>query len=98
MTKNKDKIKKRDEELPGYPSNPPSEDIYSKYDEEKNIDIENPFEPIEPTERATDEFTEDLALGDLDVPGSELDDDMEEIGNEDEENNYYSLGGDENDL
>ena len=31
---------------------------------------------------------------DLDVPGSELDDDNEKIGEEDEENNYYSLGGD----
>lgn len=31
---------------------------------------------------------------DLDVPGAELDDDMEELGSEDEENNYYSLGGD----
>jgi len=31
----------------------------------------------------------------LDVPGAELDDDSEEIGEEDEENNYYSLGGDE---
>lgn len=31
---------------------------------------------------------------DLDIPGSELDDNAEEIGEEDEENNYYSLGGD----
>ncbi len=31
---------------------------------------------------------------DLDVPGSELDDDSEDLGEEDEENNYYSLGGD----
>jgi len=31
---------------------------------------------------------------DLDVPGSEDDDTNEEIGEEDEENNYYSLGGD----
>jgi len=30
----------------------------------------------------------------LDVPGSELDDKEEQIGEEDEENNYYSLGGD----
>jgi hypothetical protein len=29
---------------------------------------------------------------DLDVPGSEVDDDNEAIGEEDEENNYYSLG------
>jgi hypothetical protein len=36
---------------------------------------------------------------DLDIPGAELDDDMEEIGSEDEENNSYSLGGDNhNDL
>ena len=36
---------------------------------------------------------------DLDVPGSSQDDDMENIGSEDEENNYYSLGGDaHNDL
>jgi hypothetical protein len=37
--------------------------------------------------------TEDLNT-DLDIPGSELDDDNEKIGEEDEENNYYSLGGD----
>ncbi len=30
----------------------------------------------------------------LDVPGSELDDANEAIGEEDEENNSYSLGGD----
>lgn len=31
---------------------------------------------------------------DLDIPGSELDDEQEAVGSEDEENNYYSLGGD----
>jgi hypothetical protein len=31
---------------------------------------------------------------DLDIPGTELDDENEKTGNEDEENNYYSLGGD----
>ena len=35
----------------------------------------------------------------LDVPGADLDDADEEIGEEDEENNYYSIGGDDhNDL
>ena len=34
---------------------------------------------------------------DLDVPGDELDDLNESIGEEDEENNYYSLGSDSND-
>jgi hypothetical protein len=37
--------------------------------------------------------TEDLE-NDLDVPGSDLDDENEALGEEDEENNYYSLGGD----
>jgi hypothetical protein len=36
---------------------------------------------------------------DLDVPGSDLDDEQEDIGSEDEENNFYSIGGDDhNDL
>ncbi len=34
---------------------------------------------------------------DLDIPGSDLDDENEAIGEEDEENNYYSLGGDRHD-
>jgi hypothetical protein len=42
---------------------------------------------------------DELYGSDLDIPGSELDDDQEDIGSEDEENNYYSLGGDDhNDL
>ena len=43
---------------------------------------------------------EDGGVGaDLDIPGEELDDSDEAIGEEDEENNYYSLGGDNhNDL
>ncbi len=36
----------------------------------------------------------DLFGEDLDVPGSELDDDAEDIGSEDEGNNYYSRGQD----
>ncbi len=35
-----------------------------------------------------------LSDNDLDVPGAEDDNANEEIGEEDEENNYYSLGGD----
>jgi hypothetical protein len=37
----------------------------------------------------------DFTGEDLDVPGTELDDDQEEVGSEDEENNSYSLGGDD---
>ena len=36
----------------------------------------------------------DKAGYELDTPGSEIDDLNESIGEEDEENNYYSLGGD----
>ena len=42
-------------------------------------------------------FDEDYTGEDLDIPGAELDDTMENIGEEDEENNYYSLGGDTRD-
>src|SRR6185369_10463270 len=37
------------------------------------------------------------AGSDLDIPGAELDDSVEAIGEEDEENNYYSIGGDRHD-
>ena len=36
----------------------------------------------------------DFAGKDLDIPGSDLDDNEEMVGSEDEENNSYSLGGD----
>jgi hypothetical protein len=45
----------------------------------------------------TDDDGEPLNEDPLDVPGSELDDMNEQIGEEDEENNYYSLGSDNND-
>ena len=62
------------------------EDIYSK-DKEVSLDED-------------EEAEKNARLGEgLDVPGAELDDADEEIGEEDEENNYYSLGGDDhNDL
>jgi hypothetical protein len=36
------------------------------------------------------DFTDVKTGADLDVPGSELDDQQENVGSEDEENNYYS--------
>jgi len=39
-------------------------------------------------------LSDDMTGEDLDVPGSSDDDADENIGEEDEENNYYSLGGD----
>lgn len=42
-------------------------------------------------------FRSDVTASDLDVPGASEDDENEEIGEEDEENNEYSLGGDKHD-
>ena len=40
-------------------------------------------------------FDRNISASDLDVPGANLDDADEDIGSEDEENNEYSLGGDD---
>ncbi|WP_367390608.1 hypothetical protein [Lewinella sp. LCG006] len=89
--------------LPGYPLYPPSEDIY--YQEQKETAI-NPSD-LSKKKAPNDEegtlnekgFKGHMSGDDLDVPGSELDDQQESVGSEDEENNYYSLGGDNhNDL
>ncbi|WP_298737251.1 hypothetical protein [uncultured Chitinophaga sp.] len=86
---------KRDKTFPGYPVYPPGEDIMNR-GEKEDLDVENlsrsdrgkghkhsPQKPPAPDEEEG-----------LDVPGAELDNSNEEIGNEDEENNFYSLGGD----
>jgi hypothetical protein len=84
----------------GYPAYPDKEDIYLRSKKEESIDPDNIY--AKPADRDilkgnsenSKEFIEDLTGEDLDIPGAELDDDMENIGSEDEENNYYSLGGD----
>ena len=84
--------------LPGYPTYPVSEDIYNQGKEEKEINPEEitEFKEFEEVgENNQKDFSEDVSGNDLDVPGSELDDTQEEIGSEDEENNYYSLGGED---
>lgn len=89
--------KKEQNTLPGYPLYPAGEDIYSKSKKVMKIDPEEGVSVI--NESKEKEFNDDLPGSDLDVPGSELDDKQESIGSEDEENNYYSLGGDDhNDL
>ena len=86
--------------LPGYPYYPPSEDIYSQARELKDLNPENLSKTKAPNEkpgtRNEKGFKEAMSGSDLDVPGSELDDQQESVGSEDEENNYYSLGGNAN--
>ncbi|MCE2997518.1 MAG: hypothetical protein ACK5RG_19015 [Cyclobacteriaceae bacterium] len=85
-------------DLPGYPLYPASEDIYQQNKEEQDIDPENinrnKTANENPESKNEKDFKEDPMGGDLDVPGSELDDAQEKVGSEDEENNLYSLGDD----
>ena len=96
MTNEKDDLK-------GYPLYPQSDDIFNHSKEETEIDPEDISKvkvanKIEGVNNERD-FVENVSGSDLDVPGSELDDEQENVGSEDEENNYYSLGGDyHNDL
>ena len=88
---------KKEDNLPGYPLYPESEDIYENFQEETDISPEDisktkPSNSTNATRRKNPD--NEFSGQDLDVPGSELDDAEEAIGNEDEENNYYSLGGD----
>jgi hypothetical protein len=87
-----------------YPLYPSDEDIYNKFKKE-DINPEDVSKIKKPeknritAENDERDFSDSESGNDLDVPGSELDDEQELIGSEDEENNYYSLGGDDhNDL
>ena len=75
----------------GDPEYSAKDDIYNHEKEESYNDKELP---------ADQDGEERVPLDEgLDVPGADLDDADEKIGEEDEENNYYSLGGeDHNDL
>jgi len=89
--------------IQGYPLYPADEDIYSKSQKEVEINPEDISKIKEANIKVgtnnEKDFSDDVSGSDLDVPGSELDDDQENVGSEDEENNYYSLGGDDhNDL
>lgn len=94
------RVSKRDEDLPGYPEYSEDEDIYLRGKEEKDIDPENILgrKKIISYSKFFTDNEDDESGSDLDVPGSELDDDLEMIGDEDEENNYYSLSDNNDDL
>jgi len=92
-------------ELLEYPLYPVNEDIYLKSIREEEIDPEYfAAERSSVSKNASGiisetQFISAISGSELDVPGAELDDKEESIGSEDEENNYYSFGGDDhNDL
>ncbi|MBV8254661.1 MAG: hypothetical protein JO154_18820 [Chitinophaga sp.] len=102
--------KKKEEEFPGYPAYPSNEDIMSGSNRENEVDLDmdditrsfrhnselpskrgkNPSKSDEQEEN----WKQDKVGDDLDIPGSDLDDEEERVGSEDEENNIYSIGGD----
>ncbi len=88
--------KRQNDDLPGYPLYPDNEDIYNNLKEEESInpeDISKAKTPNSTNALRRKDLDNESAENDLDIPGSELDDPQEDIGSEDEENNYYSLGG-----
>ena len=80
-----------------YPIYPEGEDIYKNFQKEEDINPEDTSKTKVPNSTNAlrrQALDDESGENDLDIPGSELDDRQEDIGNEDEENNYYSLGGD----
>lgn len=101
--KNAEKGKTKNSLLPGYPVYPPKDDIYNNEKEETDMNPEDLTKNKSENElpgTQNEKFPEnDRSGSDLDIPGVELDDEQESVGSEDEENNSYSLGGDDhNDL
>ena len=93
--KKKDQDKKEEKDFPGYPIYPASEDIYHTDKKAREVNPDDNSIIKAPNEKRgawnEKDYDNDLIGDDLDVPESELDD----TGIEDEENDYYSLGGDD---
>ncbi|MBO9571034.1 MAG: hypothetical protein J7497_02320 [Chitinophagaceae bacterium] len=92
---NRENVSERDSEdddiriVPGTEADVTEEDLVILGDPDADQDMND--DELLRTSARVDDIEEE---GDLDIPGSELDDQNEELGEEDEENNYYSLGGD----
>lgn len=94
-----DKNKKdQKKDFPGYKHYPVKDDIYNREKEETDLDPEDPKHKKAPNQDHEDinekEFKNSMSGEDLDIPGNEDDESAMGDGKEDEENNYYSLGGD----
>jgi len=71
--------------------------VYKKEDDIYSREKEEPLDDDENISKKSP-VTKGRSLDDgLDIPGAELDDTDEVVGEEDEENNYYSLGGENHD-
>lgn len=73
---------------------PATEDIYNQEEKLEDINpegISGESTIINQTDHEWKQNSDKLG-NNLDIPGSELDDNQEEIGSEDEENNFYSEG------
>ena len=85
----------KEKELPEYLDYPAKDDIYNRAKKEIDLDPEDPTHKKSPNEKPSalneKDFSDDKTGSDLDIPGAELDDEQEEVGSEDEENNYYSI-------
>ena len=81
----------------------PSEDIYNNFKEEDVIDPEDTTkhkslnEDSKHGKNNEKDFSEDVTGSDLDVPEMDYDEQGAYRGTEDEENEYFSLGGDDHD-
>ena len=86
-------MKKEKKYLPGYPDYALDDVIYNK-DSEEDLDPEYIYQMKTTSDirgkRNEKDFIGDSASSDPDVSGNE----HGNIGNEDEENSYYSVGGD----
>lgn len=85
----------------GYPRYPKSEDIYEAFEEETEIDPADTSKTKKPgrsniVRQESLDKKHKLTGKDLDVPGSSSDI-QADTGSQDEENKYYSLGGDKHD-
>lgn len=67
----------------------PEEDLFNQ---EEHVPLDGDGNPI-----LNEDQDEDKIDKGLDIPGIEDDDEMEEVGTEDEENNYWSLSDNEDD-
>ena len=88
--KKRKRIKRSGEKSPGYPYYPATEDIYVNEDRLQDINPDDGSKLEDDNQENglnEKDYTNTQTGDDLDVPGSET---YEEIGIEDEENNYFS--------